>query len=187
MRKDLSMFELAEALKMLIEEYHLTQDTLAKRLSTSQSNIANKLRLLRFTSKERLLLEEYHLTERHARALLRLHNEKTRVRCLVFVGEHHLSVKATEDYIDAILLPKSRAKTSDHSISGRDALDFVRGFLKKPLLRLGKKGVSVQSEEVEDDTSVKIIITIPKDREFDEECAFLATHVSRETTSEPAT
>ncbi|HPE96287.1 MAG TPA: ParB/RepB/Spo0J family partition protein, partial [Bacillota bacterium] len=51
-REDLSFFEAAYAFKKLIEEYGITQSELAQKLSLSQSTVANKLRLLRFSEEE---------------------------------------------------------------------------------------------------------------------------------------
>ena len=186
MRKDLSMFELSEALKLLIERYSMTQESLARRLSTSQSNIANKLRLLRFSVKERCLIEEYSLTERHARAILRIPTESARMKCLVFVGERRLSVKATEQYIDSLLMPKPKNARTNIRFLTTEAANFLYTYLKKPLLRMEKRGISVVSEQVEDEDAVRIVISIPKSKkdEADEPIAAMAidaSDVSRET------
>ena len=53
LRENLNMFEQAEAFQRLIVDFHLTQDEAARRVSMSQSAIANKLRLLRFPPEER--------------------------------------------------------------------------------------------------------------------------------------
>ena len=46
-RRDLGVFEEAEGLRRLVEEWGVTQEEAAARLGKSQSSIANKLRLLR--------------------------------------------------------------------------------------------------------------------------------------------
>ena len=71
-RQDLSFFDEATAIEKLITLYGMTQEDAASKLGRAQSTIANKLRLLRLTEKERSLIIQYGLTERHARALLRL-------------------------------------------------------------------------------------------------------------------
>lgn len=163
MRKDLSMFELAEAFSVLLTEFELTQEELGKRLSTSQSNIANKLRLLRFSPKERFMIEEYQLTERHARSLIRIQDEELRFKVLLYACEHHLSLKATESYVERLLMPKKQEKSQKSSISCADALDLIQSVIKKPLSKLNRRGLQVTTEEFDDDTHIKVMITIPKD------------------------
>ena len=52
-RKDLQMFEQANALVNLLREWHITQEEAAKRLGISQSYLANKLRLLKLSPRSR--------------------------------------------------------------------------------------------------------------------------------------
>lgn len=162
MRKDLTMFELASALSLLLTEFGLTQEELGKRLSTSQSNIANKLRLLRYTDKERRMIEEFGLTERHARAILRLQDENKRLRCIEYVIFHNLSVKDTEDYVESLLVGKTAIKTERKRLSQAEAYSFLRTTLDKPLAKIKKHGIFVHSEERETEDELQIILTIPK-------------------------
>ena len=69
---DLSFFDEARVYARLTGDLALTQKELAERLGCSQSRVANKLRLLRFTEDERRAILDGGLTERHARTLLRL-------------------------------------------------------------------------------------------------------------------
>jgi len=163
MRKDLSMFEMASAFSVLLTEFDLTQEELGKRLSTSQSNIANKLRLLRYGDKERMLIEEFSLTERHARTILRLTDETQRIRCIHYVGFHALSVKATESYVDSLLLSKTKGQARSQKLSHGEAYSMIRATIEKPLSKIKKRGISVLSEEHETASEIQIIITIPKD------------------------
>lgn len=95
-REDLNIFEQALAIETLIDSYGLTQEQVARKLSNSQSYIANKLRLLRLSAEERELIIQNKLTERHARALLRVFDEHKRKELLSFVVENGLNVSNTE-------------------------------------------------------------------------------------------
>ena len=86
-RRDLNLFEEAEGLRRLVEEWGVTQEEAAERLGRSQSAVANKLRLLRFTPEERAQILDAGLTERHARALLRLEDPARRTAALQLVVE----------------------------------------------------------------------------------------------------
>ena len=108
LREDLNMFEEAYGFKKLIENHCLTQDEVAKRMSVSQSAVANKLRLLKLGLKEQQLILEYELTERHARALLRVESPEDRLTILKYIIENKLNVSASEVYIEDYLLNGER-------------------------------------------------------------------------------
>jgi ParB family chromosome partitioning protein len=108
LREDLNMFEQAEAFSRLIREFHLTQDEAARRVSMSQSAVANKLRILRLLPEERQKILTAGLTERHARALLKLSDPTLRGEVLDYILERKLNVSASEAYIDRLLTDMAR-------------------------------------------------------------------------------
>lgn len=108
LRENLNMFEQAEAFARLIREFHLTQEEAARRVSMSQSAVANKLRILRLLPEERAKILEAGLTERHARALLKLNDPTLRGDVLQQILERKMNVSATEAYIDNILTEIAR-------------------------------------------------------------------------------
>ena len=99
-RENLHFFEEAEGYQSLLREHGLTQEELARRLSKNQSTIANKLRILKLSRvvKEKKLTAG--LSERHARALLRLHNERAQLTLIEKILQEGLSVKATEELVE---------------------------------------------------------------------------------------
>ncbi len=115
LREDLNMFEQAYGFRKLIENHHLTQEEVARRMSLSQSAVANKLRLLRLSYEEQRLILETGLTERHARATLRVENTKKRLETIRYISEKKLNVQESEDYIEGMLAGKqdisSKAKS----------------------------------------------------------------------------
>ena len=102
-RSGLHYLEEAEAIARLIATFGLSQEEAAAKLGKSQSAVANKLRLLRLSEPCAALLRQYQLTERHARALLRLTDEEQRLTALRHIGEQHLNVAQTEEYIETLL------------------------------------------------------------------------------------
>lgn len=108
LRENLNMFEQAEAFARLIREFHLTQDEAARRVSMSQSAVANKLRILRLLPEERQKILEAGLTERHARALLKLSDPSLRGDVLQHILDRKLNVSASEAYIDRLLTDMAR-------------------------------------------------------------------------------
>jgi ParB family chromosome partitioning protein len=63
LREDLNIFEQATSFRRLIEDYGMTQEELARKMSMSQSTVANKLRLLKLTYQEQKLILDLSLSE----------------------------------------------------------------------------------------------------------------------------
>lgn len=114
-RENLNMFEEAEAIRSLIDKCGMTQEIAATRLSCSQSYVANKLRLLKLPELQRRVILECGLTERHARALLRIHDNDDRSDVITIIIEKKLNVSATEDYIEDFLCKKERAASKERA------------------------------------------------------------------------
>lgn len=110
LRKDLNMFEQAYGFKKLIENYGMTQDEVARRMSLSQSAVANKIRLLRLSDKEQNAILESELSERHARALLRIDSEELRMEAIRYINSLSLNVVNSEQYIESLV---KRAEQKD--------------------------------------------------------------------------
>lgn len=102
-RENLNYIEEANAYKRLMEEYGLTQTEISKRVGKQQSTISNKIRILALPPDVQRVLAENQLTERHARALLKVSDEKIRKMILTRIVEHSLNVKQTEKLIEDVL------------------------------------------------------------------------------------
>lgn len=96
-RESPDFFAYADVLSRLKDVYLYSQEAIAGALGKSQSFVANKLRLLKFTPEERGIIKGAGLTERHCRALLSLRDEEARRRALDVVVSDGLSVAATEE------------------------------------------------------------------------------------------
>ncbi len=103
LREDLNMFEEAYGYRKLIENHHLTQEEVARRMSSSQSAVANKLRLLKLSYEEQLFVLESGLSERHARAVLRIEDKERRFEVLKYIADNKLNVSESELYVEEIL------------------------------------------------------------------------------------
>ena len=78
-REDLTALEEAEAYRQLIEVYGLTQEEIAQRVGKSRPAIANALRLLSLPDSVKAQLESGELTPGHARAVLAVEGDESRV------------------------------------------------------------------------------------------------------------
>lgn len=115
--KKLHFLDEAAVLETLTDEYYMKQSEIAERLGVSQSAVANKLRLLQLSDRERESIRRADLGERHARALLRLADRKTRQEVLETVILQHLSVAETERLIESRLTSEENVqKNGNNSI-----------------------------------------------------------------------
>src|ERR1043165_7047187 len=69
-REDIGVMEAARAYRRLIDEFEMTQDTVAQRVGKSRSAVANVLRLLRLHEEVQESVEQGEITEGHARAIM---------------------------------------------------------------------------------------------------------------------
>jgi ParB family chromosome partitioning protein len=95
-REDLNPLEVAEAYRTLIEEFALTQDSLARRVGRQRSTVANHLRLLRLPPELKAALESGVITMGHARAVLGLEDPVLEIEAFRKVLAGRLSVRETE-------------------------------------------------------------------------------------------
>lgn len=162
-RENLHFFEEAEGFLNLIKEHGFTQEELAKRLSKNQSTIANKLRILRLPKKIKTKIKVHNLTERHARALLRLHNEEAQEKLLEKVVQGDLSVKTTESLVETELqnlygeAEKGEKKTFRIKCSHTVYLNTIKKCLQT--IRTYGADTNFEYTEFEDHLQVNIIIS----------------------------
>lgn len=169
-REDLNMFEEAAAIRSLIELGSMTQEMCAKRLSVSQSYIANKLRLLRLSEDEKEAIVRCQLTERHARALLRINSENERREILSIIIERQMNVASAEEYIESILCAESRAaeirakpdrSEQRHKLIIKDLRLFYNS-IDHAVDVIKKCGIPVEASRKETDSGTLISILLPK-------------------------
>lgn len=153
-RSKLNMFEEATAILSLKEIYGMTQEETASALSVSQSYIANKLRLLKFSDEEQCMILMHSLTERHCRALLRL-DESRRKEALIHVIEANMNVSAAEVYVDKLNCDTVR---TDRRL--KDYRLFYNS-IDRAVNAVRRLGVDVITESIEDDKEKRLVIRLP--------------------------
>ena len=108
-RDDLNPIEKAQAYSRLVEEFSLTQEELAKRLSVSRSVIANGMRLLNLSQEVQDLLIDEKITEGHARLLITLPPEQQNEIAAIIV-KNNLSVRDTERLVASLAEASKKTK-----------------------------------------------------------------------------
>jgi len=95
-REDLNPIEEAEAFKQLIEEFHISQEDLSKRIGKDRTTVTNSLRLLKLPPEVRDHLLQNRITSGHARAILSLENKEKQKELCTLIIKRGLSVRETE-------------------------------------------------------------------------------------------
>lgn len=169
-REDLNIFEEALAIRSLIALGSMTQEVCAKRLSVSQSYIANKLRLLRMSPAEQECILNNALTERHARAVLRLPGEAERMQVLEIFVKRQMNVAAAEEYVESILCAAARSEEIRSPQTRPDlrqklVIKDIRLFynsIDHAVDVIKRSGIPVESTRKETDAGTLIEILLPR-------------------------
>jgi len=98
-RTDLNPLEAANAYRMLMIEFGLTQEQVAEEVGKSRTAVANALRLLRLPKEIKSAILARTISEGHARALLGLPTSQAQIAALAAVQRRNLSVRQTEELV----------------------------------------------------------------------------------------
>ena len=108
-REELNPMEEARAYKRLMEEFGLTQEEIAGRVSKSRPVIANALRLLKLDERVQAMVEQGEISMGHARALASVLIPEEQYLIALKIMEEHLTVRDTEKIIKNIgKVPKKK-------------------------------------------------------------------------------
>ena len=106
-RTDLNPIEEATTYKRLMEEFNLTQDEVADRVSKSRPAVSNALRLLNLSDEVQQLLAERTISSGHARALLGIKDKEKQSEFANIIIDNRLSVREVEREIKKMQDDKS--------------------------------------------------------------------------------
>lgn len=163
-RSNLEIFEEAEGIRRLIERWNITQEEAAARLGKSQSSIANKLRLLRFSEEEKRKIVAAGLSERHARALLRVENPVRRGEALDVVIEKGYNVRQTEEYVEKLLCGDKAASQRKTPVI-KDVRIFLN-TISHAIATMKQSGITAQTLQSETEDYIECVVRIPKSQAY---------------------
>jgi ParB family chromosome partitioning protein len=95
-REDLNPIEQARAFQRLSDEFNLTQEEVAERTGKDRATVANIVRLLNLDESIQDLLEEGRISAGHGRALLAIHEPKTRMDLARRIARGGMTVRQVE-------------------------------------------------------------------------------------------
>lgn len=164
-RENLNYIEEAESFCALITDHGLTQEELADKLGKSQSTIANKIRILRLPPSVRSVLIENNLTERHARALLRLSDERQQLRVLKVITDRGLNVSKTEELVEKLLRGPEPADLRPKNMRVFKDIRIFTNTIKQAVDMMRRSGIEAKAKKQENDSNIEYTIIIPKNNE----------------------
>lgn len=137
-REDLNPIEKARGIKLLMDEYDLTQAKVAEKLGKSRSSIANTVRILNLDERVINFALEGKLTEGHCKSLMSIEDPERQYKMAEYIIESGDSVREAEK---KMRVRKKASKKNDRYIPiYRDIEDTFQGFFgTKVKLDAGEK------------------------------------------------
>jgi len=135
----------------------MTQEQMATRTGKDRASVSNSIRLLKLPESIQQNIEAGELSFGHARALLSLDSPEAILAAAQKVLALHLSVRATENLVQGLLNPESKAKPAAPPVAidpnVREAQDQLRRSLGLKVTIEDKKGkgkVIIEYSGIED-------------------------------------
>ena len=150
-REDLNPIEKARGIKVLMEEYDLTQQKVADILGKSRSSIANTVRILNLDERVIELALQGKLTEGHCKALMAITDGDKQYDMALYMIESGDTVREAEKKMQ--VRKKLKKKDQKYEAIYRDIEDTFQGFFgtKVKLDAGAKKGkIIIQYSSNED-------------------------------------
>ncbi len=114
-REDLNPMEEAKAYERLVEDYSLTQEEVAEKVSKNRSTVANSMRLLKLSPEVQGYVADGSVTEGHARALLGISDPEVQKQIADQIIQNHLNVREAEKIVRSLSVGKKRKRSEKDS------------------------------------------------------------------------
>lgn len=164
-RENLNPVEEANAYKILLQNFDLTQETLAKRVGKSRSAITNSMRLLELPEEVLSMLSDGELSAGHARAILGLVDKSETIDVAETVVQKGLSVRATEELVRKVNAAATKpaveiVQENEGEVNYLSELEKVlrKKFGRKVKIFCGKKAKRIEIE-FSDDNDLQALLT----------------------------
>jgi ParB family chromosome partitioning protein len=140
-RADLNPMEMARAYHRMMNEFGLTQDIIAQRVSCERSSIANVVRLMHFPSEIQQMIETNQLSMGHAKVILGLSEPNEQLKVAKLVISRALSVRETEKIMESSPTAKKRRAKELRRTPWSDVEERLQKRLgTKVLIQKGRHG-----------------------------------------------
>lgn len=171
-REDLNPMDLAQSYKELIEDYGITHEEVAKRLSKSRTQITNTLRLLELDEKVQAMILENKISQGHAKVLVTLPKEQQLLVANSIIGQK-LSVHDTEKIVRQF---KEESKNAKNLESKKDS-SSSKMLHHDSIVKLKEICEDLQSQSIRANlVKNKLIVEFSNDEEVEKFSKILPIH-----------
>lgn len=120
-RSDLNPIEEALAYQMLVQEYGLTHDAIAKQMGKSRPAVSNSLRLLKLPQqiREKLVNQADSFSEGHARAVKSIEREEDQLEAMEQIISSGMSVREAEEFVKGVKQADGALENAPKRVSER--------------------------------------------------------------------
>jgi ParB family transcriptional regulator, chromosome partitioning protein len=132
-REYLNPMEIANAYQRLIDDCHINQEDIAKRVGKDRSTVTNFIRLLKLPGKIQEGLRKEKISMGHARALISLPNERMQIRLYERIIDNGLSVRKVEDIVRATQQPKKKSGVHKEGTGTQSSIQNLEAQLRQAL------------------------------------------------------
>ncbi len=132
-REYLNPMEIANAYQRLMDECHINQEDIAKRVGKDRSTVTNFIRLLKLPGKIQEGLRKEKISMGHARALISIPNERMQLRLFEKITDNGLSVRKVEDIVRAAQQPKKKSGTHKEGTGSQAGIQNLEAKLRQAL------------------------------------------------------
>jgi ParB family chromosome partitioning protein len=160
-REDLNAVEEAEAYQALLDNFGLSQEELARRVSKERSTVANSLRLLKLPAEIKRDIAEDRLTMGHARALLALDSPEQMKKGRDEILKRQLTVRQAEGLVKKLKTGKAQKTATPPEPHLVDVMEQLKRHFKTrvALRQTGRGGrLEISYTSMEDLTRIVEII-----------------------------
>ncbi len=137
----------------------MTQAKVAEILGVSQPYVANKLRLLTYSTEEREKILTYGLSERHARTILRLADKAARLDAIERAHAARMNVARCEIMVDTMLDGIFRNKAPE-GLNYAESIGHFERSLESSISLLREVGIRARASREESNDMIYFRIMI---------------------------
>lgn len=162
-REDLDPIEEAMAYKRLKQEFKMTDDEVASKVSKSRAAVTNSMRLLKLSPKVQQMITDDMITTGHARALLAIEDPEKQSQIAMDIFDQKLSVREVEKLVKNLTKPEKDKKSK----KGKEDLEKYKVHFDDFAGKIAEKhGVKV-AVSLKDKNTGKLEIDFYSNEEFE--------------------
>jgi ParB family chromosome partitioning protein len=164
-REDLDPIDVALSFQRLIDECSLTQEALSQRVGKNRATVANFLRLLKLPPEIQFAIKAKKISMGHAKALLGLEKDTTKLKLANQIIEYDLSVRQTEEKVKKLnggmVEKEKKDKNTAGNLaaateSGRGVAEILQKYFKDSVaIKPRKKGAGDLTIHYQSDTQLE--------------------------------